>query len=55
MAEFTLIVNDNADAELIVASEDQKLESLMSDEMVMDWLQSLESDSDDSRALYACS
>lgn len=54
MAEFTLIVNDNSEADLIVACEDQKMDSLMSDEVVLDWLGRLESDSvDGSEALQA--
>lgn len=56
MAEFTLIISDNHEAELVVAHEDQKFESLLSDEVVTDWLHNLDSasSSEDDRALRAC-
>ncbi len=44
MAEFTLIISENDEADLIAANEDQKLEGMMADEVVMDWLEYLDSD-----------
>lgn len=56
MAEFTLIISNNDEAELVVAHEDQKFESLLSDDVVMDWLHHLEADASDgaAQALRAC-
>ena len=57
MAEFTLIISDNDEAELVVTHEDQKFESLLSDELVMDWLHHLEagdSSSEEAQVLRAC-
>ena len=55
MAEFTLIISDNDEAELVVTHEDQKFESLLADEVVTDWLHHLEADSsEETQSLRAC-
>ncbi|MGY6631557.1 MAG: hypothetical protein ACXIUL_11165 [Wenzhouxiangella sp.] len=44
MAEFNLILNDDSDVDLVTAVHDTELDSLLSDEMVMQWLMELDAE-----------
>ncbi|MGY6586845.1 MAG: hypothetical protein ACXIUB_01010 [Wenzhouxiangella sp.] len=44
MAEFNLILNDESDVDLVTAVHDTELDSLLSDEVVMQWLMELDSE-----------
>ncbi|MEN1728883.1 MAG: hypothetical protein AAGJ52_10640 [Pseudomonadota bacterium] len=44
MTDFNLIINENQDAELVATSEDSDFNSLLSDEVVMQWLMDLEAE-----------
>lgn len=42
MAEFQLIINNNSDLDLVAAANDSKLDGLVSDQVVTEWLRGLE-------------
>lgn len=44
MAEFNLILNDESDVDLVTAVHDTELDSLLSDEVVMQWLMELDAE-----------
>jgi hypothetical protein len=50
MAEFHLIINDNDDMDLVASTENREVNSLLSDNVVHEWLMQLEADTAASEA-----